>query len=467
MSNPKTQLWTADDIAKATGGEVSGGFEASGISIDTRSLKAGDLFVAIKDARDGHDFIKAAFTAGAAGVLASSPHEAPRGVRVDDTMKALRDMAEASRARSQAIRIGVTGSVGKTSVKDALFTLFSAFGHAHKSQKSFNNHLGVPITLASMPQDTDYGIFELGMNHAGELTDLSGLVQPNIAVITNVEMVHLANFENVEGIARAKAEIMDGVAFGGTVILNGDNAQTPLFEGIAKEKNLRVLTFGHADDHNITIVSTNSHSMGGNVRLRIAAQQIDVTLMVPGEHWFMNVAACMAVAHAAGVDLRKAAMALRKVTAPAGRGDVCTAKIDGKSFTVIDESYNANPASMRAAFSAAALKQGRKIAVLGDMGELGPDELDLHAGLAQPLIDAGFARVVVVGETMRALRGALPQELRAGCVDDAEQAFAALAEEVEEGDVVLIKGSNSMGLGKLAGLLKCADKTATALKGTG
>jgi len=367
--------------------------------------------------------------------------------------------------RSQAIRIGVTGSVGKTSVKDALFTLLSAFGHAHKSQKSFNNHLGAPITLASMPKETNFGVFELGMNHAGELSDLSNLVQPHIALITNVEMAHLANFDNVEAIGRAKAEIIDGVPFGGTVILNGDNDQTPMIKEMATAKNLRVLTFGHSDDDDVTIVSTNSHSAGGNVRLRIAAQQIDVTLMVPGEHWFMNAAACMAVAHAAGVDLRKAAMALRKVTASTGRGDVCTANIDGKNFIVIDESYNANPASMQAAFSAAALKEGRKIAVLGDMAELGPDELDLHAALSQPLVDAGFARVIVVGETMRALRGALPQDVRGACVDDAEQAFAALAEEVEDGDVLLIKGSNSMGLGKLAEQLKCADKTKAALEG--
>ncbi len=463
MSN----LWTSDDIAKAVSGHVKGSFEATGISIDTRNLKTGDLFVAIKDVRDGHDFIKAAFTAGAAGVLASQDNEAPRGVMVDDTLQALRDMAQAARARCQAIRIGVTGSVGKTSVKDALFTLFSAFGNAHKSQKSFNNHLGAPITLASMPQDTNYGIFELGMNHAGELTDLSGLVQPHIALITNVEMVHLANFENVEAIARAKAEIMDGVAFGGTIILNGDNDQTPLIQDIAKAKNLRVLTFGHSDDHDVTIVSTNSHAMGGNVRLRIAAQQIDVTLMVPGEHWFMNAAACMAAAYAAGVDLRKAAMALRKVTAPTGRGDVSMVNLDGKSFTLIDESYNANPASMRAAFAVASLKPGRKIAILGDMGELGPDELDLHAALAQPLMETGFARVIVVGETMRALRGALPQEIRGGCVDDAGQALEALAAEVQDGDVLLIKGSNSMGLGALAKQLKNADKIKTALKGIG
>lgn len=465
MSDSNSHLWTAEEIAKAANGTVKGAFIASGISIDTRSLKAGDLFVAIKDMRDGHDFIKAAFTAGAAGALSSDMEDIPRGVIVKDTVQALRDMAQAARERSGAIRIAVTGSVGKTSVKDALFTLFSAFGHAHKSKKSFNNHLGAPITLASMPQDTDYGIFELGMNHAGELSDLSNLVKPNIAVITNVEMAHLANFENVEAIARAKAEIMDGIAFGGTLILNGDNPQTRLIKKLAEAKNLRILSFGHSDADDVTIVSTNSHASGGNVRLRIKAQQIDVTLMVPGEHWFMNAAACMAVAHAAGVNLRKAAMALRKVTASSGRGDVCTANIDGKSFTVIDESYNANPASMCAAFSAAALKPGRKIAILGDMGELGPDELDLHAGLAQPLMDTGFARVIVVGETMRALRGALPQDLRAACVDDAEQAFAALSEEVEDGDVVLIKGSNFMGLGKLADQLKCADKTKAALKG--
>ncbi|MEP1230780.1 MAG: UDP-N-acetylmuramoyl-tripeptide--D-alanyl-D-alanine ligase [Litorimonas sp.] len=462
MSN----LWTAKEIAAATNGDVQGSFTANGISIDTRSLKSGDLFVAIKDARDGHDFIKAAFTAGASGVLASQPHEAPRGVMVEDTVQALRDLAVAARDRNQAVRIGVTGSVGKTSVKDALFTLFSTFGHAHKSQKSFNNHFGVPITLASMSQESDYGIFELGMNHAGELTDLSGLVAPQIAVITNIEMAHLANFENIEAIARAKAEIMEGMSSSGTIVLNGDNAQTALIENIAKEKNLRVIKFGYSDDHDVTIVSTNSHSMGGNVRLRIATQQIDVTLRVPGEHWFVNAAACMAVAHAAGVDLRKAAMALRKVTASEGRGDVCTANIDGKTVTVIDESYNANPASMRAAFTAAALKPGRKIAVLGDMGELGPDELDLHAGLSQPLIDAGFARVIVVGETMRALRGALPQEMRAGCIDTVEQAFAALNEEVQDGDVLLIKGSNSVGLGKLAKTLKCVDETKAALRET-
>ena len=454
MSSPTILLWGASDIADATGGAVKGGFDASGISIDTRSLKAGDLFVAIKDVRDGHDFIKAAFTAGAAGVLASDEHDAPRGVQVKDTVQALRDMAEAARTRSEALRIGVTGSVGKTSVKDALFTMLSAFGNSHKSQKSFNNHLGAPITLASMPQDTDYGIFELGMNHAGELTDLSGLVQPNIAIITNVEMAHLANFENIEAIARAKAEIMDGVVSGGTIILNGDNEQTPLIEKIAKEKSLRVVKFGHSDDHDVTIVSTNSHAMGGNVRLRIAAQQIDVTLMVPGEHWFMNAAACMAVAYAAEVNLRKAAMALRKVTASEGRGDSYAAIVGGKNITVINESYNANPASMRAAFKAASLKQGRKIAVLGDMGELGSDELELHAGLSQPLIEAGFARVIVVGETMRALRGALPQEIRGNCVDDAQQAFEALTDEIQDGDVVLIKGSNSMGLGTLALQLK-------------
>lgn len=457
------KLWTAQEIAKATAGTVRGEFDVSGISIDTRSLKAGDLFVAIKDARNGHDYIKAAFTAGAAGVLASEDNDAPRAVQVEDTLAGLNAMAVASRERSSALRIGVTGSAGKTSVKDALYTLFSAFGNSHKSQKSFNNHLGAPITLASMPKDTQFGIFEMGMNHAGELTDLSMLVRPDIAIITNVDLAHLANFDNVEGIARAKAEIMDGMPAGGTVILNGDNPQTALLKSLADEKDVRVMTFGHSDADDVTIVSTNSHSMGGNARLRIEAQQIDVTLMVPGEHWFMNAAACMAAGHAAGLDLRKAAMALRKVTAGAGRGDVCTAVIEGKSFTVIDESYNANPASMRAAFKAAALKPGRKIAVLGDMAELGADELELHAGLAAPLVDAGFARVIFVGETMRALRGALGQDMRGGCVDDAGAAFGALADEVEDADVVLIKGSNSAGLSALASVLKCADKTALAV----
>ena len=445
-------LWTSSDIANATGGETNAEFSVTGLSIDTRTLQKGDLFVAIKDVRDGHDFISQAIKAGASGVLAEKLVDDAPTVVVKDTMAALEALGQASRERSRALRIGVTGSVGKTSVKEALSTMFSIFGSTHKSQKSFNNHLGAPITLAAMPEDTEYGVFELGMNHAGELRALSNQVRPNIALITNVFGAHLANFENVEAIARAKAEIIEGLEEGGTVILNGDNEHTPLIKALAGDRN--ILTFGYEASNDVVIVSTNSHAMGGNVRLRVGYQQIDVTLAIPGEHWFSNAAACMAVAKAADIDLRKAAMALRKVGAAQGRGDAHSLSLGGKPFTLIDESYNANPTSMRAAFSAAALKQGRKVAILGDMGELGADELEFHAGLAKPLEEAGFDRVIVKGESMRALRGALPQKLRAAWTETIDDAFEALKHEIQEGDVLLVKGSNAAQLGQLVQRLK-------------
>lgn len=445
-------LWRSDEIAAATNGVASGDFAVSGVSIDTRSLKEGDLFVALKDQRDGHDFLEQAFENGASGALVSQSCSGPN-VHVDDTLKALRGLGQAGVSRSQATRIAVTGSVGKTSVKEALAVMLSRFGYAHKSLKSFNNHIGVPITMVLMPPTSDYGVFEVGMNHAGELSDLSELLAPNIAIITTVAAAHLAHFENIEAIARAKAEIMDGLTAGGTLILNGDNAYTPMIRDMASAKGLDVVTFGQDDASDVVIVSTNSHASGGNVRLRIDHQQIDVTLSVPGQHWFSNAACCMAVAKVLDIDLRKAAMGLRAVQPASGRGDKHNLSVGGKSITLINESYNANPASMKAAISAAALSSGRKLAVLGAMGELGADELALHAALAEPLIEAGFARIITVGETMRALRGALPQEMRGAWVETEAQAEEALLSEIQDGDSVLIKGSNAVGLGKLTARL--------------
>ena len=445
-------LWLSKDIAKATNGDAKSDFAVEGLSIDTRTLQKNDLFVALKDVRDGHDYIEQALNAGAAGVVAEKIIGDAPTVLVTDTRRALEDLGLAGRERSKALRIAVTGSVGKTSVKEALATMFEAFGKTHKSQKSFNNHLGAPITLATMPQETKFGIFELGMNHSGELTELSRQVRPQIALIMNVHGAHLANFENVEGIARAKAEIVKGLESNGTLILNGDNPHTPFIKSLAEGRN--ILTFGSNADNDVVIVSTNSHPAGGNVRLRVGFQQIDVTLSVPGEHWFSNAAACICVAKAANIDLRKAAMGLRKVGVPQGRGDVHELSLGGSTFMLIDESYNANPTSMRAAFSAAALKTGRKIAILGDMAELGADELKFHAELASPLKEADFKRVIVKGEAMRALRGALPQSLRAAWTDTIDEAFDALKQEIQDGDIVLVKGSNSTQLGKLVERLK-------------
>ena len=454
-------LWTSKQIAEATGGKQTADFSVTGLSIDTRSLKAGDLFVALKDTRDGHDFIPAAIEAGASGILGEKADEGVSAVIVAESAKALEALGVYAADTRKALRIGVTGSVGKTSVKDALAVMLAAFGTAHKSQKSFNNHYGVPITLATIAEETDYTVLEMGMNHAGEMSALSKLAKPQIALINNVVGAHLAHFENVDGIADAKAEVIDGMEAGGTLILNGDNEHTPKIKAKAEAANLKVLTFGHSDEDDVAIVSTNSHPSGGNVRLRIVRQQLDVTLMVPGEHWFMNAAACMAVAHAAELPLRKAAMALRKIVAAPGRGDTHALTLDGKSVTLIDESYNANPTSMRSAFSAAALRPGRKIALLGDMYELGADELELHRGLAEPLVEAGFDRVFMAGECMRLLMGALPQPMRAGWSTKPQNLLTKLKGELLDGDVVLIKGSNASGVGKIVAQLK--EESANAL----
>ena len=446
-----SELWTAADIAKATGGKASADWSVSGVSIDSRSLQEGDLFVPLKDARDGHEFIPMAQDNGAAGVLTEKDMSG-NAVKVDDTFQALRALGKEGVERSQALRIAVTGSVGKTSVKEALAHMFGAFAPTHKSLKSYNNHWGVPLTMARMPQDTKYGIFEMGMNHAGELSELSKLLRPDIALITNVAGAHLAHFDNVEAIADAKAEIIDGLRNNGTLVLNADNPYTPQI--LKKAEGKKVITFGHSNDCDITIVTSQTHEHGSNTRLRINAQQIDVTLLVPGEHWIANGAACMAVAYAAGLDLRKAAMALRGVRAEIGRGATDTLVIDGKSITLIDESYNANPASMEAAINVLSVKPGRRIAVLGDMFELGKDEIDMHAALSKPLEEAGVARVIVTGECMRALKGALPRAMRGAWVRDWEAALEALKQELEDGDVVLVKGSNGVGLGKLVTALK-------------
>lgn len=448
MSKP---LWTSADIAAATGGEASGDFTVSGLSIDTRTIKADDLFVPLKDIRDGHDFIPMAMEKGAGGTLSENPVSG-NAVIVKDSLQALRDLGKEGVERSPALRIAVTGSVGKTSVKEALALMFGAFGVARKSLKSYNNHWGVPLTMARMPQETEFGVFEMGMNHAGELSDLSNLLRPDIALITTVAPAHLAHFENVEAIADAKAEIIEGLRNNGTLILNADNSYTPHI--MEKAKGKKIITFGHDDDCDVTIVTSQTHEHGSNTRLRINAQQIDVTLLVPGEHWVMNGAACMAVAYAAGVDLRKAAKALRGVRAEGGRGETHSLNVDGKSITLIDESYNANPTSMRAAINVLGLKPGRRIAVLGDMAELGKDEIAMHADLSEPLVAAGVSRVIVTGECMRALKGALPQPMRGAWARDSEFALDALKDEIQDGDVILVKGSNSVGLSNLVAALK-------------
>jgi len=305
-----------------------------------------------------------------------------------------------------------------------------------------------------MPKETDYGVFEMGMNHAGELTELSNIVQPDIALITTVAPAHLAHFENVEAIADAKAEIMHGIQPGGILIVNADNTHTPRIVEQAMQNKVAYTTFGHASDCLVKVKKVDLRASGSQMNFEIDGDIVGVNFPLPGGHWVSNIAACLCVAKACKLNLHKAAKTLETFGAVAGRGEMYSLSIEGGSITFIDDSYNANPTSMLAAISVLSSQPGRKLAVLGDMFELGKDELTMHADLAIPLKAANVARVIMVGECMRALRGALPIPMRGPWVDSAEAALTALLNEIKDGDVVLVKGSNGVGLSRLVAAMK-------------
>ena len=420
-------LWTLSEIAKATGGTATADMAVTGVSIDTRDIAAGDLFVPLKDVRDGHDFIPMALEQGAAVLSERNIADVP-AVQIKDSLRALEDMGRAACVRADAVRIGVTGSVGKTSVKEAIA---AALGKgAHKSLKSYNNHWGVPLTMARMPKESAFGVFEMGMNHAGELSDLSKLLMPNIAVITKIAAVHLEHFENVEGIAAAKAEIFDGMKEGGIAVLPKDDAFFGFLSAKAKARGLTVYGVG-AD----------------NVDPALALQNI-------GAHHALNAAFALKVADLCGVSRKSARAGLRAMPALEGRGARFKARIFSKTITVIDEAYNANPTSMAAAFAAASGLPGRKIAVLGEMGELGETAPVLHAGLAAPLKLAGFDKVITVGPLMKNLKNALPADMCGPHCKDTSDVVAALKSTLKNKDVVLFKASNSVGLGTTVNNIK-------------
>jgi UDP-N-acetylmuramoyl-tripeptide--D-alanyl-D-alanine ligase len=456
-------LWTLEEIAMVTGGTAAGQAQITGVVIDSREAAIGDLFVPLKDKRDGHDFIDAAFKNGASAALSEIDLGALPHVRVRDSFKALQDMASAARRRSKAIRVGVTGSVGKTSIKDMIAGIFAGAGLAHKSVRSFNNHWGVPLTMARMPRRTQRAVFEMGMNHAGELSALSASLQPDIAVISLIAPAHLAHFDNVDAIAAAKAEVFDGLIIGGTAVLNRDDVYFERLEQAAQTRQAQICTFGthEAADIRVSDIVLSSDSS----RAVVHYQGVAYPLVLPaiGRHWVMNAAAALAVAIHADIEIEAAIASLATYVIPAGRGAAFEAVINGKILQILDESYNANPVSMRAAFASAAQQsKGRLLAVLGDMFELGKDEIALHAGLATDIEAAQISRVIFTGECMRALRGALARERRGLWVRDAQLAFEALQDEIESGDTVLIKGSNASGLGELVTMIRAhKDKDAS------
>jgi UDP-N-acetylmuramoyl-tripeptide--D-alanyl-D-alanine ligase len=454
-------LWTSGEIVQATGGRVSGdAFAATGVSIDTRTLEPGDLFVALGGIRDGHAFVDQARGKGATGVLASQPVSGS-AVIVADTMQALERLGAAARDRALAARRGaVTGSVGKTSVTQAVMAGLMLAGRAHSSVKSYNNHIGVPLTLARMPRDTERAVFEIGMNHAEEIRPLTCMVRPHAVVVTTVGPVHTENFaDGEEGVARAKAEVFDGLEPGGVAVLNADNSWFGFLKNAARAKGAQVRTFGRAEGCDARLIDFQGAGDHAIVQARFHGKGLDFPILQTGMHWGLNSMAVLLMLEALDVDLGDGLAALGSFEPLAGRGAERTVRLADGAFTLIDESYNANPVSMASAIATLGARRtaGRRIVALTDMLELGPQAASFHAALAEPLTAAGVDLVFAAGPLMKSLWDALPSTRRGGYAETA----AALAPQVERaaepGDVVMVKGSNGSRAGLIAQALMRLD----------
>lgn len=454
-----TALWTADDAALATLGRVQGDWLATGVSIDSRSLTPGDLFVALTDRRDGHDFVAQALAKGAAAALVSRipddvPVDAPLLI-VDDVLAALRDLGRAGRARSRARVVAVTGSVGKTSTKEMLRLVLGGQGRVHAAEASFNNHWGVPLTLARLPRDADFAVVEIGMNHPGEIAPLARLARPDIVVITSVAPAHLEAFDSIEGIAHEKASIIDGLEPGGTAVLNADLAVSPILMEKATVCGADLLRFGAGSDCDFRLQQVTLRGDTAVVQAMARGTRILFKIGTAGRHQAMNALAVFATAAALGLDVAIAASDLGQWVPASGRGTRQRVSLDvvdeRLSFDLIDDAFNANPASLSAALEVLAaaepqdglgrVARGRRIAVLGDMLELGETEIALHRAIAEDASLAGVALVHCVGPRMRALFEALPARQRGEWHETAEALAARAHALVDAGDVVLVKGS--------------------------
>lgn len=445
-------LWTAFEIAAATDGAVHGAFEASGVAFDSREVGPGDLFIALKgEETDGHRFVSRAFEAGAAGAIVSEAVEQPH-VRVADTQAALNRLGAAARARTEARVIGVTGSVGKTGTKEALFAALdrSAPGATHCSIKSYNNHNGVPLSLARMPAATRYGVFEMGMNHAGELAALTQLVRPHVAIVTAIAPAHSAFFASEEAIADAKGEIFAGLEPGGTAIIPHDSPHRERLIAAAKPHAARIWTFGCGEGADIRAREAVRGARGTLVSAALPGVDLTFTIAPPGDHWVSNALAVLGAVAAVGGDLAAAGLALADMAGLAGRGRRTAVTVGDGTALLIDESYNANPASMAATIKLLGEEIAeRRIVVLGEMRELGAKAPLYHAALAPALMEAGVEYALLVGPDMAALANELEGRLEFAHVADAATALALLDKAIRPGDAVLIKGSNAIGLARL------------------
>jgi UDP-N-acetylmuramoyl-tripeptide--D-alanyl-D-alanine ligase len=449
-------------MAAAMGAECTGPLPdvVCGLSIDSRTIGRGEAFFAIQgDARDGHEFVAPALAAGAGlAVVARDrrdrmPDNAPLLV-VPDALAALSDLAQASRARSQARIVAVTGSVGKTGTKEALRLALSKCGATHASVASYNNHWGVPLSVARMPENTRFAVFEIGMNHAGEITPLTRLAHPHVAVITAVEPVHLEYFGSLEAIADAKAEIFLGLQPGGAAVINRDNSQYERLKRAAEAVGARIVSFGEHPEADARLLQASLQTESSAVHARILGVELTYKLGAPGRHVVVNSLAVLAAAALVGADLALAALALAELQPPAGRGErLALALPGGGSAVLIDESYNANPASMRAALAllgqAPIGARGRRIAVLGDMLELGPTSAELHRSLVEAVLAHDLDLVFCAGPLMKALWDALPSERRGGYAESATALEAHVVGAIAAGDAVMVKGSLGSKMGPI------------------
>jgi UDP-N-acetylmuramoyl-tripeptide--D-alanyl-D-alanine ligase len=462
----RTVLWTSADADAATGGRSTANWVATGVSIDTRTLQDGDLFIAIEGERDGHDFVANAARAGAAAaVVRRVPEGVPEGfplLMVADTMAALNGLGAAARQRSGARFIAVTGSVGKTSTKETLRHVLSRQNLTHAPVGSYNNQWGVPLTLARMPPDIAYAVIEIGMNQAGEIGPLSRLARPHVAIITTIEAAHLEFFDSVVSIADAKAEIFGGIEPGGLAILNRDSPHFARLIDCAFMSGVdRIESFGRHPDATARLEKVAAHAEGSCIKAHIAGDPVCYKIGAPGQHWVTNSLAVLLAVRAIGADLGLAALALAEMSAPKGRGQRHRIAVTGGDAELIDDSYNANPASVRAALAvlgaAKPTGRGRRIAVLGDMRELGERAAELHAGLAPDVTAANVDLLFAAGPLMRHLFDAVPEKCRFLHQTSSADLIAPLKTELRPGDVVLIKGSLGSRMGPIVEALLAAE----------
>jgi len=448
-----TVLWTSAEIADATGGVASADFSVTGVTFDSREVGPGDLFIAMPGTvHDDHQFVPGAFEAGATGAVVSRPVDRPH-VLVEDTARALEALGRASRSRSNATIIGVTGSVGKTSTKEALFAALDRWrrGKVHRSVKSYNNHTGVPLSLARMPRDAEFAVLEMGMSNAGEIAAHTRMLRPHLALITAIAPAHIENLGSEEAIADAKAEIFQGLEPDGVAIIPNDSPHRDRLVRAARRTADRIITFGSGDADVHALHAARADQGGSLLTACLLDRELTFTISQRGEHWISNALAVIAAVEAVGADVAVAGLALADLGGLKGRGERHRIAIDGGHVLLIDESYNANPASMAATLKSLGAETGveRRIAVLGPMRELGEHSDALHAGLAQPVLDAGVDLLILVGDDMRPLAEQVIGKVDTDLVADVDEATELLLRSMRPGDAVLVKASNSVGLARV------------------